>query len=88
MLSSFVRTVDLIRMEHVAAARELIRDPDLLHELELEILRDCEGLCAFLGAAQLIEEISARSRDSILGVGERLACKLVATVLRDRVSHA
>ena len=84
--SSFVHTVELIRMEHVAAARELIRDPGLLHELELEISRDCEGLRAFLGAAQLIEEISARSRDSILGVGERLACKLVATVLQDRVS--
>ncbi|QRV96208.1 amino acid kinase family [Ceratobasidium sp. AG-Ba] len=82
--TSFSRTVDLIRMEHVAAARDLIRDPDLLRELENEILRDCEGLRAFLGAAQLIEEISARSRDSILGVGERLACKLVATVLRDR----
>ncbi|KAG8744315.1 Aspartokinase [Ceratobasidium sp. 414] len=82
--ASFCYTVDLIRMEHVSAARELIRDPQLLRELENEILRDCEGLRAFLGAAQLIEEISARSRDSILGVGERLACKLVATVLRDR----
>ncbi|CAE6484727.1 unnamed protein product [Rhizoctonia solani] len=73
---SFSLTVDLIRSEHVSAARELIRDPDLL--------RDCEALRAFLGAAQLIEEISVRSRDSILGVGERLACKLVAAVLRDR----
>ncbi|KAG9080648.1 Aspartokinase, partial [Ceratobasidium sp. 370] len=82
--ASFCHTVDLIRMEHVSAARELIHDPQLLRELENEIVRDCEGLRAFLGAAQLIEEISARSRDSILGVGERLACKLVATVLRDR----
>ncbi|KAG8788263.1 Aspartokinase [Ceratobasidium sp. 428] len=83
-LVSFGHTVDLIRMEHVGAARELIRDSNLLRELENEIVRDCEGLRAFLGAAQLIEEISVRSRDSILGVGERLACKLVATVLRDR----
>ncbi|CAE6499932.1 unnamed protein product [Rhizoctonia solani] len=81
---SFCRTVDLICSEHVAAARELIRDPELLRELEREIVRDCEGLRAFLGAAQLIEEISVRSKDSILGVGERLACKLVAAVLRDR----
>ncbi|KAJ1302241.1 hypothetical protein OPQ81_001062 [Rhizoctonia solani] len=81
---SFSRTVDLICTEHVAAARELIRDPDLLRELEHEIIRDCDGLRAFLGATQLIEEISVRSRDSILGVGERLACKLVAAVLRDR----
>ncbi|KAF8750411.1 Aspartate kinase [Rhizoctonia solani] len=82
---SFSRTVDLICSEHVTAARELIRDPDLLRELEHEIVRDCDSLRAFLAAAQLIEEISVRSRDSILGVGERLACKLVAAVLRDRV---
>ncbi|CUA68267.1 aspartate kinase [Rhizoctonia solani] len=81
---SFSSTVDTIRDEHVAAAGQLIRDPDLLRELEHEIVRDCDGLRAFLGAAQLIEEISVRSRDSILGVGERLACKLVAAVLRDR----
>ncbi|CAE6479721.1 unnamed protein product [Rhizoctonia solani] len=81
---SFSSTVDTIRDEHVAAAEQLIRDPDLLRELEHEIVRDCDGLRAFLGAAQLIEEISVRSRDSILGVGERLACKLVAAVLRDR----
>ncbi|KAH7332810.1 aspartate kinase [Rhizoctonia solani] len=81
---SFSLTVDLIRTEHVSAARELIRDPNLLQGLEHEIARDCEALRAFLGAAQLIEEISVRSRDSILGVGERLACKLVAAVLRDR----
>ncbi|EUC55184.1 aspartokinase [Rhizoctonia solani AG-3 Rhs1AP] len=81
---SFSRTVDLICSEHVTAARELIRDQDLLRELEQEMVRDCDGLRAFLGAAQLIEEISVRSRDSILGVGERLSCKLVAAVLRDR----
>jgi aspartate kinase len=84
---SFSRTVDLICSEHVVAARELIRDPDLLRELEHEIIRDCDSLRAFLGAAQLIEEISVRSKDSILGVGERLACKLVAAVLRDRVCN-
>ena len=36
---------------------------------------------------QVIDEISPRSKDSIVGVGERLACKLVATILRDRVSN-
>lgn len=33
----------------------------------------------------MIDEISPRSRDSIIGFGERLGCKLVAAVLRDRV---
>ncbi|KAG8954871.1 Aspartokinase [Tulasnella sp. 424] len=82
--ASFSDTVDLIRSEHFTAAKDLIRDPDLLKELEAEIDRDCEGLRGYLFAAQVLDEISPRSKDTIVGVGERLACKLVAAVLRDR----
>lgn len=35
--------------------------------------------------SQIIDEISPRSQDSIVGTGERLACKIVAAALRDRV---
>lgn len=34
--------------------------------------------------SQIIDEISPRSQDSIVGTGERLACKIVAAALRDR----
>ena len=83
-IAPFAATVDLIRSEHIEAARSLIRDQELLAGLEEEIDRDCEALRGFLRAAQVINEISPRSKDSIMGVGERLACKLVASVLRDR----
>lgn len=33
---------------------------------------------------KIIDEISPRSRDCIVGVGERLSCKIVAAILRDR----
>ncbi|CAG7847746.1 Probable aspartokinase; AltName: Full=Aspartate kinase [Serendipita indica DSM 11827] len=82
--SSFNATVDLIRSEHLTAARSLIRDQTLLKHLEAEFERDCEGLRTFLFAAQVIDEISPRSKDSIIGIGERMACKLIAAVLRDR----
>jgi aspartate kinase len=36
--------------------------------------------------AQIINEISPRSKDSIVGLGEKLSCKIVTAVLRDRVS--
>ena len=85
-LTPFGATVDLIRSEHLTAARSLIRDQKLLKELEQEIEKDCEGLRTFLFAAQVIDEISPRSKDSIVGIGERMACKLIAAVLRDRVS--
>lgn len=35
---------------------------------------------------QIIDEISTRSKDIIMGVGERLSCRIVTAVLRDRVS--
>ena len=85
-LSLSCPAVDLIQSEHLTAARALIRDQKLLKELEQEIETDCEGLRTFLHAAQVIDEISPRSKDSIMGTGERIACKLIAAALRDRVS--
>ncbi|XP_006463701.1 hypothetical protein AGABI2DRAFT_208605 [Agaricus bisporus var. bisporus H97] len=81
----FVRTVDLLRQEHVTAARECItKHPEILRELEEEIQRDCDWLTSFLYALKVIDEISLRSRDTIIGLGEKLACKLMTAILRDR----
>ncbi|KAG1815099.1 Aspartate/glutamate/uridylate kinase [Suillus subaureus] len=77
-------TVDLIRSEHMNAAKASVKNPEILQELEDEIDRDCDWLRSFLFAAQVINEISPRSRDNIIGFGERLACKLMTAVLRDQ----
>ena len=50
----FSETVDLIRKEHMTAARSLIGNKKILAELEGEIERDCEGLRSFLFAAQVM----------------------------------
>ncbi|KAF9231557.1 Aspartate/glutamate/uridylate kinase [Melanogaster broomeanus] len=80
----FNATVDLIRAEHLAAAKASVETPEILQELEAEIERDCDWLRSFLFAAQVIDEISPRSRDSIVGFGERLGCKLITAILRDQ----
>ncbi|WWC72090.1 uncharacterized protein I206_106050 [Kwoniella pini CBS 10737] len=80
----FHTTVDLIKKGHLEAARNTLKAGSLRDELEDEIERDCESLRGFLYAAQIIDEISPRSQDSIVGTGERLACKIVAAALRDR----
>ncbi|OWZ35764.1 aspartate kinase [Cryptococcus neoformans c45] len=81
---AFHVTVDLIKKGHLEAARASLKGGPLRDELEEEIERDCESLRSFLYAAQIIDEISPRSQDSIVGTGERLACKVVAAALRDR----
>ncbi|EAU81349.2 hypothetical protein CC1G_11606 [Coprinopsis cinerea okayama7 len=83
-LPEFHATVDLIREEHFKAARTSIEDPEILAELEEEIEKDCEWLRSFLYAAKIIDEISPRSKDNIIGLGEKLACKLMAAILRDQ----
>ncbi|KAI0698046.1 aspartate kinase [Cerioporus squamosus] len=82
--ASFNTTVDVIRSEHFNAARSCIRNQDILKDLEAEIDRDCESLRSFLFATQIIDEISPRSRDSIIGFGERLGCKVMTAILRDK----
>jgi aspartate kinase len=49
----FNATVDLIRTEHLLAARTSVRDPYILEELEAEIEKDCDWLRGFLFAAQV-----------------------------------
>lgn len=71
--------------DHLEAARDLIQNQDIRKELEQDITQDCQKLKAFLEAAQIINEISPRSKDIIIGVGEKLSCRIVAAVLRDRV---
>ncbi|WVR00111.1 hypothetical protein IAU59_007253 [Kwoniella sp. CBS 9459] len=80
----FHKTVDTIKAGHLEAARATLKPGPLRDELEEEIDKDCEALRGFLYAAQIIDEISPRSQDSIVGTGERLACKIVAAALRDR----
>ncbi|KAH8551720.1 Aspartate/glutamate/uridylate kinase [Umbelopsis sp. PMI_123] len=70
--------------DHLKAAREIIQDRTILETLERQIEKDCIRLKSFLEAAQIIEEISPRSKDIIIGVGENLSCRIVAAALRDR----
>lgn len=80
----FHATADIIRQEHLKAARASVQDPDIRRQLEDEIERDCDWLLHYLSAAQIIDEVSPRSRDTIVGLGERLACKIMTAVLRDQ----
>jgi len=49
----FFATVDLIRSEHITAARSSITSPAILRELEEEIEKDCDALRSFLMAIQV-----------------------------------
>lgn len=57
-LPEFNITVDLIRSEHMGAAKLSVRDPTILAELEAEIDKDCDWLRGFLFAAQVCPAVA------------------------------
>ncbi|KAF3083493.1 Aspartokinase [Orbilia oligospora] len=82
--TTYLDVVDQIREDHVREAKKLIKNPDLADELCGHIEAECGKLASFLGAAQIINEISPKSKDIIIGAGEKLSCRLMATLLKDR----
>ena len=83
--TEYLQIINDLLQDHLDVAEEMINDPEILKELKHDIGRDCTKLKSFLEAAQIISEISPRSRDIIIGVGEKLSCRIVAAVLQDRV---
>ncbi|TKY85256.1 hypothetical protein EX895_006336 [Sporisorium graminicola] len=80
----FNATVDRILSDHIASARKAVtKNKQLLQQLESDIAEDCDRLRDFLLAAKIIEEISPKSKDIIIGVGERLSCRIAVGALRD-----
>ncbi|KAA1066595.1 Aspartokinase [Puccinia graminis f. sp. tritici] len=80
----FDKTIEILRADHLKAASELISDENLLSDLQYDITYDCERLRSLLLATQILEEISPKSKDLIIGVGEKLSCRLVTTYLADQ----
>ncbi|KAK9381719.1 Aspartate/glutamate/uridylate kinase [Kockiozyma suomiensis] len=79
-----VDVVNVIREDHISVSRKLIKDQFILEDLENKINQECDLLARFLGAAQIIDEISPRTKDSIIGAGEKLSCLFMASLLNDR----
>lgn len=82
------KVIDLIEDEHLQAAQEAIssgRKDDVLRDLELSIKKDCAQIRSVLKATWTLGEISERTQDRVLAVGEKLSCRIVAGSLRSKV---
>ena len=73
-----------IREDHLAAAAAHVRSAAVRAELEAAVVRECAELVTFLGAVQKVGEVSARTLDTVVSTGEKLACRFMAALLQDR----
>ncbi|KAK9458338.1 Aspartate/glutamate/uridylate kinase [Dipodascopsis uninucleata] len=82
--SKHIEIVDSIRKDHINVASTLISNTEILENLKASINKECETLSKLLSAAQIINEISPRTKDTIIGTGEKLSCLFMTGLLNDR----
>lgn len=84
--SEYIGIIDAMRDDHIQASKDVIRDQALLTELVKNIESECTKVSRLLSAAQILDEISPRTLDNIIGTGEKLSCLFMTALLQDRVS--
>ncbi|KAJ2081776.1 Aspartokinase [Coemansia sp. RSA 988] len=70
--------------DHLEAIRENIDNAAARDSLSKSLTDVCRRLRVFLEAAEVINEVSPKSKDIIVGTGEKLACEYVAAILQDK----
>lgn len=85
LVTEYERLVHVICEDHVSAAHTHIQDDHLRTILEKEIRDECNELIDYRVAAERWHlEIDSRSKDRIVSFGEKLSCRFLAALLRDR----
>jgi aspartate kinase len=79
--------VQAICEDHIKAAQSTVTDPELLASLIEQIQKECKEILDYREAAERWHlEIDWRSKDRIVSFGEKLSCRFMTVLLRDRVS--
>ena len=76
--------LESIKNTHFEVLEHTIGSPELRQTLEADVHKELEHLKSFLDAIHVIQEISPRSQDLIVGTGERLSAQVLAGILQDR----
>lgn len=84
-----VELVDLIKNDHLAVLDSIFgtqkaSECELYDTTKTRIVKECEALKRFLLAAQIVGELSPRSKDRVISLGEKLACVIIAACLVNR----
>jgi aspartate kinase len=88
LLGEAKHIVQEICTDHVAAADAFIRDPQLNALLRADIELECQHLIGYLEAAKRFNlEINSRAKDRVASYGEKLSCRFMTCLLKDRVSQ-
>ncbi|KAE9993211.1 hypothetical protein EG327_006012 [Venturia inaequalis] len=84
----YAEIVQLIEDEHIQAARETIKNLDLLDTFIEQVKAECRSLTKILDSALHLEEVSKKAENKIISKGEKLSCHYMAVLLQDNDTPA
>ncbi|KAH8888770.1 aspartate kinase [Thozetella sp. PMI_491] len=85
LLEDAKRIVQDICSDHVAAAKTFVRDEAHCQAVEKDMRDECASLVDYLEMAKRFNlEINSRAKDRVVSFGERLSCRFMAALLKDR----
>ncbi|KAL1614566.1 putative bifunctional aspartokinase homoserine dehydrogenase [Diplodia seriata] len=79
----YVDIVEAIRTDHIQAAVDTIKNPDIIAQYTEDVNAECHHLSKILESAQHLEEVSVRVEDKIISKGEKLSCRFMAALLEE-----
>ncbi|QDS69977.1 hypothetical protein FKW77_002994 [Venturia effusa] len=79
----YAEIVQLIEDDHIQAARETVRNLDLLNTFIEQVKAECRSLTKILDSALHLEEVSKKAENKIISKGEKLSCHYMAVLLQD-----
>jgi aspartate kinase len=81
---NYVSIVQAIEDDHIEAAKDVIKDPNIIAQYTHEVQAECDDLVKILDSAQHLEEVSSRSENKIISKGEKLSARFMVAVLQDQ----
>ncbi|KAK4241105.1 Aspartate/glutamate/uridylate kinase [Achaetomium macrosporum] len=85
LLSDAKHLVQEICVDHIAAADTFVRDRQLSSLLKADTEVECQLLIDYLVAAKRFNlEINSRAKDRVVSFGEKLSCRFMTCLLKDR----
>ena len=86
LLKEATRIVHEICDDHVQAGDDFVRDPGLKAQFREDTEKECQLLTEYLDAAKRFKlEINSRAKDRVVSFGEKLSCRFMTILLKDRV---
>ncbi|ORX41312.1 aspartate kinase (L-aspartate 4-P transferase) [Piromyces finnis] len=79
-----IKIVNEIQEYHVSVAKEVIKTEAILNEIVDSINKECNSLKIFMSAIAVVGEISVKSKDYIISVGEKLSANLFSGILKSQ----